>query len=233
VNFGHQASFQSEHTPRPEKKNIAGEYVLKNYAKASRYIGLHFKPYDDFIFPPVIKKEILEADPTDKNYITVYLPSWCELQLKTLFEKFTAVQFEIFCRQTIHINKQGNITFLPVDKKLFNRSLIHCSGIITGGGFETPAEALHLGKKVMAIPIRGQYEQQCNAAALKEMGVCCLKKIDENFETQFTEWMNTRNTVQVNYSNSISKCLDYLFSEQDQKIPQRTATPSGLLSFLF
>ncbi len=57
VNFGHQASFQSDNTPRPEKRSITGEWVLKNYAKASRYIGLHFKKYDDFIFPPIIKKK--------------------------------------------------------------------------------------------------------------------------------------------------------------------------------
>ena len=59
VNFGHQASFQSANTPRPEKKSAAGEWILKNYAKANNYVGLHFQRYDDFIFTPVIKKEIL------------------------------------------------------------------------------------------------------------------------------------------------------------------------------
>ena len=43
VNFGHQASFQSMLTPRPASKSIAGEWILKNYAKATRYIGLHFQ----------------------------------------------------------------------------------------------------------------------------------------------------------------------------------------------
>ena len=234
VNFGHQASFQSEHAPRPEKRNAAGEYVLKNYARASRYIGLHFKRYDDFIFTPVIKKEILEAEPTIQNYITVYLPSWCEQQLKGLFAPFTDFQFEIFCRQTKLVNKEGNITFLPVDKKLFNQSLVHCTGIITGGGFETPAEALHLGKKIMVIPIHGQYEQQCNVAALKEMGVHCLKKVDAGFTDHFIKWMSTGNTVQVNYSNSIAQSLDCLFSQREQEISnQKRGTPTGLLSFLF
>jgi len=69
VNYGHQASFFSSLTPRPDKKNSTGEWILKNYAKASRYVGLHFHPYDDFIFTPVIKKEILEAEPTDKKHI--------------------------------------------------------------------------------------------------------------------------------------------------------------------
>jgi hypothetical protein len=32
--------------------------------------------------------------------------------------------------------------------------------------FETPAEALFLGKKLLVIPMTGQYEQECNAAAL-------------------------------------------------------------------
>ncbi len=42
INFGHQASFQSSHTPRPVKKSVAGEWVLKNYAKATHYVGLTF-----------------------------------------------------------------------------------------------------------------------------------------------------------------------------------------------
>src|SRR5687768_75581 len=178
VNFGHQASFQSGHTPRPLTKSTAGEWVLKNYAKATRYIGLHFKAYDDFIFTPVIKKEILLAEPTDGNYVTVYLPSYCEPQLTDIFQAFPDIRFEIFCSQIIEPKKQGNISFLPVNKALFNKSFIHCSGIITGGGFETPAEALHLGKKIITIPIRSQYEQQCNAAALKQLGILKLKSID-------------------------------------------------------
>src|SRR5512139_2405793 len=34
VNFGHQASFHSEHTPRPKEKSKTGEWILKNYARA-------------------------------------------------------------------------------------------------------------------------------------------------------------------------------------------------------
>ena len=34
VNFGHQASFQSVHTPRPSDKSTAGEWILKNYSLA-------------------------------------------------------------------------------------------------------------------------------------------------------------------------------------------------------
>lgn len=220
VNFGHQASFQSTHTPRPLVKNAAGEWILKNYAKASRYIGLHFKAYDDFIFTPVIKKEILEAEPTDGNYVTVYLPSYCKPQLTALFQPLSDARFEIFCFQAKEPETIGNIRFLPVSKQLFNQSLINCSSLITGGGFETPAEAIHLGKKIMSIPIRSQYEQQCNAAALKKLGITTLDTIDTGFKKHFYKWMNEGKTLKLDYSQSIPNSLNYLFENRQEFAPE-------------
>jgi uncharacterized protein (TIGR00661 family) len=215
VNFGHQASFQSWLTPRPSSKSAAGEWILKNYAKASSYVGLHFRSYDNFIFTPVIKKDILEANPADGNYITVYLPSYCEAQLINIFQPFGDIRFEIFCSQTKEPKTYDNIRFLPVNKKLFNQSLINCTGIITGGGFETPAEALHLGKKIMTIPIRSQYEQQCNAAALEKIGVLKLKSIDSDFETHLYHWMNAGKAIKMDYSQTIPQCMEFLFEGKD------------------
>lgn len=214
VNFGHQASFLSEQTPRPENRNGIGEWVLKNYARADRYAGLHFETYDEFIFTPVIKKDILEARPTDGNYYTVYLPSYCEPQLKAVFGKLRDHDFEIFSRQTTQARQEGNIRFLPVSKQLFNQSLIHCTGIVTGGGFETPAEAIHLGKKILSIPIRGQYEQQCNAAALKKMDVLTLEKLDELFSAEFYNWVHCKKPVQKDYSRSVEDLLNFVFNKQ-------------------
>lgn len=212
INFGHQASFQSAKVPRPQQKSITGEWLLKSYAKADRYIGLHFKNYDDFIVTPVIKKDILEAEPTDAGHITVYLPSYCEQQLTELFSPLKDFRFEIFSWQSTFIREVGNIRFLPVDKILFNKSLVSCHAIITGGGFETPSEAIHLGKKIMSVPIRGQYEQCCNAAALNEMGIMTTEKIDPGFKSLFLNWINNYQPVQIDYSRSIQLCMERLFS---------------------
>ena len=100
VQLGHQGSFQSNKTPRPQRKSTVGEWVLKNYARATHHIGLHFEKYDEFIFQPVIKKEILNAEPTDKNYISVYLPSYCEPQLEDIFHPFKDFHFQIFSKET-------------------------------------------------------------------------------------------------------------------------------------
>ena len=169
----------------------------------------------------IIKKQILDAIPTDKKYITVYLPSYCEPQLKDIFTAIPDYQFQVFTKEISSPKKAGNIVFLPVDKKMFNESLIHCTGIITGGGFETPAEAIHLGKKILSVPIRGQYEQVCNCAALKQMGISCREVIEPGFKNEFYTWLNQAATVKADYSKSIEESLDYLFrlhNKTDKKV---------------
>jgi uncharacterized protein (TIGR00661 family) len=216
VQFGHQASFQSAHTPRPASKIQTGEWILKNYARATHHVGLHFEKYDEFIFQPVVKKELLNAYPSDNNYITVYLPSYCEPQLKNIFHPLKEFSFQVFSRETSQPKRNNNIQFLPVNRGLFNQSLIHCTGVITGSGFETPAEAIHLGKKIISVPIRGQYEQLCNAAALEKLGIICLKNIDEDFPLIFHRWMNNTKPVQIDYSKSIPEVLEYVFLKYEQ-----------------
>jgi uncharacterized protein (TIGR00661 family) len=210
VNFGHQASFASDKTPRPDKPSKVGEWILQNYAKASQYIGLHFESYDDFIFSPVIKSEILKAEARNDGHITVYLPSYCDNELRALLKPFTDHRFEVFSRQTKERRTEGHITFIPVSKEGFNQSLITCHGIVCGAGFETPAEALYLKKKMIAIPIKGQYEQMCNAAALKKIGVKTLDGIDDDFNDTFNNWVNDPITPSVNYQYSTEAIVNIL-----------------------
>ena len=59
--------------------------------------------------------------------------------------------------------------------------MINCNGAITGAGFETPAEILYLQKTLMCILIKGQHEQKCNVAVLKDFGVLIAEDVDKNF----------------------------------------------------
>jgi uncharacterized protein (TIGR00661 family) len=221
VNFGHQASFMSSHTPRPKHKDVIGELVLKNYARASKYVGLHFEQYDDFILPPIIKKEIWNATPKSNGHITVYLSSYSDTSITKYLSPLANFKFEVFSKEVKQKTSIGNITFIPVDKKAFNDSLINCHGIITGAGFETPAEALYLQKKVLVLPIIGQYEQFCNAAALEKLGVKTVKALDNNFATAFYDWLNNNNQKIVNYSNNSETIVDKMmgFASQLTEIP--------------
>lgn len=211
VQFGHQASFLSESTPRPKKKSLMGEMILKHYAPSPKNIGLHFEKYDSFILPPIIKDKIIQANPKNLQHITVYLPSFQIDCLEKAFNKIPNVSFHWFLDTAKFEHTIGNITYFPVNQKYFNTSLITCQGIITGGGFETPAEALYLGKKILSIPIRNHYEQECNAAALQKMGVPVAFEVGDNFNVIIENWLNTDLKYPNIEANNIPETLQFLF----------------------
>ena len=217
VQLGHQASFQSDATPRPEKKSVVGETILKHFAKASNHIGFHFQSYDSFILPPVIKEEFINAQTQDLKHVTVYLPSFQQDCLLDVFNKLKHIQFHWFLSGIESIRVEDNITYYPVTQHQFNKSLLSCHGLITGGGFETPAEALYLEKKLMSIPIKNHYEQQCNAAALKQMGVTVLDEVDEDFASIIEKWYSEKNTNPKIKSNNITETLQFLFDTYPSK----------------
>lgn len=211
IQFGHQASFISDATPRPEKKSIMGELILKHYAPSPKNIGLHFEKYDSFIYPPIIKDEITNAEPTNLKHITIYLPSFQKDCLEKAFKKVKDVAFHWFLSDVDFRYTEGNITYYPINQKLFNESLISCDGIITGGGFETPAEALYLGKKILSIPIQNHYEQECNAEALKQMGIPVIYEVGTNFDEIIENWLNSDIQYPSMQANNIPETLEILF----------------------
>ncbi|MBY0348838.1 MAG: glycosyl transferase [Hydrotalea flava] len=190
VNFGHQAAFKSPNTPRPSKRNVAGELVLKKYAPTTAYVGLHFKQYDHFIYPPVIKNDILNGISEDKGHVTVYLSHYSDAVVANALSQLPDIRFEVFSKLVKQREQKGNITFIPIDNASFTKSMLQSHGVITGAGFETPAETLYLGKRLLCLPIRGQYEQLCNAAALQHFNVPIIEKIDEHFAENVQAWLN-------------------------------------------
>lgn len=211
--FGHQASFQSMKTPRPKRKNIAGELILSKYATATNYAGLHFERYDDFILSPVLKKEILDASPQQKDHITIYIPHYSDDVIEKHLHAVKDIQFHIFSRSVKEETQKNNIHFIPVNNHLFNKSLINCTGIITGGGFETPAEALYLGKKLMCIPIRGQYEQLCNAAAVEKFNVPVIDKISAGFDKHVMQWLQATGPEKLTLHNSTEEIVEIVIEK--------------------
>jgi len=106
VQFGHQASFVSDATPRPEKRSIMGEMILKHYAPSPKHIGLHFEKYDSFIYPPIIKDEIINAEP--KNLKPVVVLYTLPISKLTKLGLFNLLNFKI--TQLLSDLKNGNIT---------------------------------------------------------------------------------------------------------------------------
>ena len=213
VQFGHQASFQSNKTPRSKNNNIIGEFILKNFVKSTHYLGLHFKAYDQNVFNPIIKQEIIEATPTDDGHISVYLPHYSIAYLEPYFLAQPNYHFEVFSAEVKSIRNYKNIIYFPISTSGFTKSMIRSHAVITGGGFETPAEAMYMNKKVLSIPISKHYEQLSNAVALADLGVKVILHIDKNFHLIFTEWMNHSVPVKLDLTHSTKEIVAQLIQQ--------------------
>lgn len=225
IGFGHQASFQSNKTPRPLHREIAGEFILQKFAGASAHIGLHFEQYDDFIFNPIIKEDILQASPKDSGYITVYLSHYGDEIIAAQLYQLKDIRFEVFSKKIKQTTTDRNITFLPVSNSAFNKSMINCTGIITGAGFETPAEALYLRKKLLCLPIKGQYEQLCNAEALKQFDVPIVNTINNSFIDTLKDWLNSPALYPLQLKHSTATIVHHVIENALRFKKQTPALP--------
>jgi uncharacterized protein (TIGR00661 family) len=197
VALSHQASFLSGQVPRPIKKESFPEFLLKYFAPGSIPIGFHFKRYDSFILPPVIRSDVRELNPYPGGHITVYLPAFSPKKLLSIFNRFHQTEWHLFSPSCIRPIKIKNVHLNPIGNKTFLKSLESCSGLIAGAGFEGCAEAMYLGKKLLAIPIKGQYEQACNATALSQLGVMTAETVTYSEMDTISNWLDSEMIVQL------------------------------------
>lgn len=201
VALSHQSALLSPKVIRPKKTDPVGEWVLKNYAPADHHISFHFACYDKDIYTPVIRSRVRTAEVHTKPHYTVYLPAYDDRKLVPLLARFPHIRWHIFSK---HANKAyhiGKLSVFPVNNEEFTISMATATGVLCGAGFETPAEALYLGKKVMVVPMKRQYEQHFNAAALKQMGVPVLKKVKKKYLDKIEAWLENHDRVSVQYED--------------------------------
>ena len=87
------------------------------------------------------------------------------------------------------------------------------TGVLCGAGFETPAEVLHLRKKLLVVPMKSQYEQKCNAVALKKLGVPVLKKIKKGNLKKIEKWLDSNKRVNITFPEVAEKAVERLMKK--------------------
>ena len=141
------------------------------------------------------------------------------------------VTWEVFSKHNTKGKEVDNVRIQPVNKEMFTTSLLGAEGVLCNAGFETPAETLYLGKKLCVIPMIGQYEQQCNAAMLKHMGVQVLSRFDGSALDEIKTWTMSNNRVTVNYPNNVEQVVEELIYNRMTNVEQLPALSIGRLYF--
>ena len=90
------------------------------------------------------------------------------------------------------------------------QSIATSKGVLCNAGFGTVSEALFLKKKLMVIPMKRQFEQACNAAMLKEMGVPVLKKLNLETISKIKKWIADDTIVEVDYPDNAEEIVNLI-----------------------
>lgn len=210
VSLSHQSALQSPKVPKPLHSDWVGSFILKHYAPASMHFSFHFANYDDNIFTPIIRSEIRSQEVRTDGHYTVYLPAYGDKKLVNVLSKIKGVQWQVFSKHTKASYRINNLHIQPVNSSLFSKSMALSNGVLCGAGFETPAEALFLMKKLMVVPMKNQYEQHFNAAGLKDLGVPVIKKLNKKNVNAIQNWVNEGKVIQVNYPDETQQVIDRL-----------------------
>ena len=223
IGLSHQAAVMNKKSPKPKKKDLVGKTVLNNYAPVTAAYGFHFGAYDKNIFTPVIRSQIREAHTVSKPHYTVYLPAYSDERIIKILGQIKNIDWQVFSKHSKKEFTEKNVHIQPINNDAFIESFITCTGVLCGAGFETPAEALYLKKKLMVIPMKGQYEQQCNAAALKIMSVPVIKSLKKKHLDKIKDWVTGTQVITVNYPNTTQRIINMVIKKHGKAANNQTA----------
>jgi len=123
-----------------------------------------------YLFPPILRPEILAAHPTMGDHLLVY-QSGPNVALQAALAAL-GIEARIYGMRPGATTEQteGNLVFRPFSEAGFIDDLASCRAVIAGGGFTLMGEAVYLHKPMLAIPLAGQFEQMLNSRYLELLG---------------------------------------------------------------
>ncbi len=222
IGLSNQAATLHPLAPKPKKTDIFGKMLLQHYAPTTYNYGLHFKSLDQYVYTPIIRKQLRDMEVKNKGYYTVYLPSYSDERIIKFLKHYKDIDWVVFSKKSKKKYREKNIYVKPLDPQFFMECMAESSGILTNAGFGTTSEALFLKKKLLVVPMKSQYEQHCNAAMLKSMGVPVIKKLKKKNREKFKEWINDKSIVRVNYPNITDDILETIIENHAGKSLENT-----------
>ncbi len=187
LEVSHQAGVRHPKAPRPKHHNALGEFILRNFAPSNQAIGFHAKSFAEGMYPPLIRKEIRDLPQNARHQILVYLPAYGTDDLIAFFAD-SPVPVKAFVPNIDHARQEGSLRVEAVDSERFLQAFAESDSVLCSAGFELPTEALFHKKRLAVIPIAGQYEQLCNAAALVQVGAWQATSLHK---LNLVRWLNS------------------------------------------
>ncbi|WP_457934176.1 glycosyltransferase [Pseudoalteromonas sp. SCSIO 43210] len=210
VGISHQAAFLSSSVPM-FSRGILRKSLIKYYAPANTYLGVHWQPFAHNIIPPFIANHQHGNPVAVMNKVLVYLPFENLDSIIDYLKDFPEKEFYCYhphaCNQSI-----GHIHLRSPSRTGFLNDLANTSGVIGNAGFELASEALKLGKKLLLKPLDGQFEQGANAQTLLAMGMAHVMSYLN--PQALDDWNTAPQNKQINYPSDPAPLIFWLLKKQ-------------------
>ncbi len=165
-----------EHKIKYLLPRLTSFFVAKwSYFGADKFIVLNFftaplKTQKACLAPPIVRPIVTQLKPSFHNTIVYYTTTgYGKERLIRKFNRFPGWQFIIY---GFNINEQsGNCIFKKRSTEGFLGDLAASGGVISSAGFSLMSECMYLKKKMLLLPIPGQYEQIINAQYVEKLGL--------------------------------------------------------------
>lgn len=119
-----------------------------------------------FLFPPILRRQVTSQKSCNDGHVLVYLTSGFETFVEYL-AKFTRERFLVYGYN--RDERIGPVTFKPFSNEGFLKDLAACKAVIATAGFTLITESLYLRKPYLAMPMKGQFEQELNGYMLEKL----------------------------------------------------------------
>ena len=120
------------------------------------------------IVPPILRDEILKARPSRGEQVLVYQTSTSDRGLIAQLHRLHKHKFVVYGLG--RDAEEGNCTLHSFSEQRFVRDLAGARAVVTNGGLSLMHEAIYLGKPILSVPVRNQFEQEMNARYLEQYG---------------------------------------------------------------
>lgn len=120
-----------------------------------------------FLFPPILREEVRAVTPSRGDHVLVYLSFGFDSFLERL-RPHTGEHFIVYGYD--RDDADGNFTFRKFSRDGFLRDMATSKAVMATAGFTTLTEGLYYRKPYLALPMRGQFEQQLNGYLIEQLG---------------------------------------------------------------
>jgi uncharacterized protein (TIGR00661 family) len=182
VAVGHQFMFHHPVYPWPDERALdrigAKLYTHVVAMGAARKLGLSFWDADALasdprlrVVPPLLRPGLDARERRDEGFLLVYLlNAGYASDVRSWSEAHPDVPVHVFCEDPDRFESTDSLTFHALSGARFLDHMARCCGLVCTAGFESVCEAMYLGKPALMVPVKGHFEQFCNARDAAQHG---------------------------------------------------------------